>query len=663
MINSSDLLHISALSGLPCHNLPSGRFPKGRFALIDAVKRLQIAIFHQSKRGSAQAIHILPADLPPETRLALIQREMGVLQEDAPSPELWERLAQATSKIQERTRQRFEAVLMVEQLTFEGHSIRQAIMTTALEAGVAEQTVSRAWDAIQDVPRADWLPTLIPAYKAGGRSSDRSEEATSYFLGLLKDASARYPLKAAWRRTEKLAVKKGWAWPGYDTVRRWYQKDLSAGQKALLRSGRKALDQSFPSQKRTVCKETALSIVNIDGRMADVFVRWEDGSVSRPVVIALQDIYSRKVLGYEIAKSENADATKALLLRVFDEFGLFDAILMDNGRAFASLKLTGGAETHRFRWARVETDIKGIYPKLGISIHFATPAHGQAKPVERGFRDMAESIDTAPELAKAYCGHRPDAKPEQFNGSAVSIADFCAVYERDIAEHNARSGRRTEMAGGKKSFDMVFAESVAKRILRPLAPAQRRFFYLEQAICTVNTKTGVLASKGFRYWSNETQKALQPWRGKKVRMLFDPKARNLPVYVETLEGQLLAEVPCLKQGEFINTAHAQDHNRAKSRYKKAEAKKLEARMAMSAAKRRDLEEAHGLSSPVPSAPMPAAMVVAPAFGAPALRPTAQSAKPNTADDRRNVRDELTEMMRVAGEATGDGWRKRAAMRR
>ena len=469
-----------------------------------------------------------------------------------------------------------------------------------------------------------------------------------------------YPLTAAHRRTEKVATKKGWSWPSYDTIRRRFKGELSEGEKALLRSGRKALDKSYPPQTRTVAKESALSLVNIDGRMADVFVRWEDGSVSRPIVIALQDVFSRKVLGYEIAKSENADATKALLLRVFDAYGLFDAILMDNGRAFASLKLTGGSEAHRFRWAKVETEIKGLYPSLGIRDHFATPAHGQAKPVERGFRDMAETIDGAPELKRGYCGHRPDAKPEEFDGSPIPIEEFRAVYARDVAEHNARPGRRTEMAGGKKSFDEVFAESFAKRVRKPLVAAQRRFFYLDQTICTVNANTGALKSKHFKYWSSDSQKALQPWRGKKVRLLFDPAARDRPVSVETLDGQFLAEVPCLKRGEFLNTEHARDHARAKAQYKKAETKKLKARNAMSAAKRRDIEAECGFASPPAPAAVAAANVVMPSFGAPMLRPDDGASKRPKAMPEAGVLtpSDLNAALSRSNELTGDSWRQR-----
>jgi len=43
----------------------------------------------------------------------------------------------------------------------------------------------------------------------------------------------------------------------------------------------------------------------------------------------------------------------------------------------------------------------GLFTSLGCQIHFATPYHGQAKPIERAFRDMAKSIELDPRFAGA----------------------------------------------------------------------------------------------------------------------------------------------------------------------------------------------------------------------------------------------------------------------
>lgn len=96
---------------------------------------------------------------------------------------------------------------------------------------------------------------------------------------------------------------------------------------------------------RLVAHLQAMQIVNLDGRQTDFSVRWKDGTSGRAFVIAIQDVYSRKFLGWRFAKTEDADTTKAVILDVIDRHGLFDASRTDNGRAFASKKISGGPRT------------------------------------------------------------------------------------------------------------------------------------------------------------------------------------------------------------------------------------------------------------------------------------------------------------------------------
>ena len=88
------------------------------------------------------------------------------------------------------------------------------------------------------------------------------------------------------------------------------------------------------------------------------------------------------------------------------------------GTEFANKWLTGGTPT-RFRFKVREDDALGVLPQMGVKVHWATPAHGQAKPIERTFRDFAEDIALHPAFAGAYVGHKPDAKPEDYGSHCV----------------------------------------------------------------------------------------------------------------------------------------------------------------------------------------------------------------------------------------------------
>ncbi|CAI9120427.1 transposase domain-containing protein [Brytella acorum] len=384
---------------------------------------------------------------------------------------------------------------------------------------------------------------------------------------------------------------------------------------------------------RTIAHLQAMQIVNLDGRQADFFVRWNDGTVSRPIVIAIQDVHSRMMLGWRFAKTEDSDTTKAVILDVIDRYGIFDELRTDNGRAFTSKKIAGGAG-HRFRGKKTASnteEIRGILAWIGCKFGTSKPAHGQSKPIERGFRDVAEQIDARFEFKGAYCGHRPDAKPEDFTGAPIAIDDAEAIYNRELREHNERAGRRTEMGKGKKSFETVFNESFKHRIRKCLTAAQRRYFLYDRALLKPNKDTGALKSKGFTWWSRDHQDVLLQNSHRKVAVLFDPSDRSKPVMVLDTDGNLLVEaLPCLEKGRFDDTKDARQVARANAQIKKADQKALKARGLKTMTELAAIQKRVHASKPLPVEPVSEINVTAPVFGAPGPKPkTAPKAKGGT----------------------------------
>ncbi len=74
-----------------------------------------------------------------------------------------------------------------------------------------------------------------------------------------------------------------------------------------------------------------------------------------------------------------------------EAYGIPDSIDLDNGRAFASKKISGGAKT-RYRNKVNPDDPDGLLVTLGIKPKFVLPYSGQSKPIERAWRDLAENI-------------------------------------------------------------------------------------------------------------------------------------------------------------------------------------------------------------------------------------------------------------------------------
>jgi putative transposase len=240
-----------------------------------------------------------------------------------------------------------------------------------------------------------------------------SEDAWRLFLSLIERAAPDWPLRAAWRDVRDLARGKGWGWPSYPTVyRRWTA--LPPSNRRQLREGRaamvKATAQPVMRDKTTL---RPLDLVSLDGRTLDWWADFGDGRAVRPVMIALVDVASNMVLDYELARSENAAATVALIVRTCRRHGIFDRLYTDNGSAFAGHLVAGGAQ-HRFRTHGRRPDAPtppGVCEHLGIATTFALPGNARAKIAERSFATLSRVVDDRPEFAGAHAGHAPGASP------------------------------------------------------------------------------------------------------------------------------------------------------------------------------------------------------------------------------------------------------------
>ena len=204
----------------------------------------------------------------------------------------------------------------------------------------------------------------------------------------------------------------------------------------------------------------------------------------------------------------------------------------------------------------------GVLPLLGVEVHWATPFHGQAKPIERAFRDLAESISKDPRLAGAYTGNRPDAKPENYGSKAVEWELLEQVVREAIVEHNARPGRRTETARGR-SFDETFAESYRSRVVKRLAPSQRAMLLLASKPVKVRP-SNVIEVAGNSYGVDPALGLA----GQRVVARFDPDDLTRPVMVFSLDGRMLGEaMPTVRR--FDDHQEAQAFRREMRRARKA----------------------------------------------------------------------------------------------
>lgn len=530
--------------------------------------------------GADSSLPLLPAGVAPALPAATGDAPVGggaFLRDEAQAMRAVDDFYKAPKRVREEAERRMRLCLTVRELTLAGVSARQALQSVAAQASVPMRTLERWWYGQGDFPGVAgveprlWLPLLAPRWGKVHRDAEMTQAAWQHLLAdYLRPEGPS--LLACYKRVLAHAEKYHWQVPSYDVVLRRVKR-LPHDLVVLARYGREAFYRMFPSMRRSVAHLEAMEWVNADGHKFDVFVRLPErfqdvdkSRIVRPHLIAVQDVYSRKILAWRLSPTLNALSVQLCFADLIERYGIPDHALMDNGREFGAKAITGGAPW-RFRFKALEGEPLGMLPMLGVQVHWATPFHGQAKPIERAFRDLCEAIAKDPRCAGAYTGNAPDAKPENYGSRAMEWEAFEQVVAEGIARHNAQAGRRTETAQGR-SFDEVFAQGYAKRVVRKLAPSQRALLLLASEPVKVSRQND-FGLCGNRYGVDPE------WglAGQRIVARFDPDDLAKPPVVCLLDGAVVGEAFSLVR-RFDEQGAAQEFNRAKRQLRKLRREQL-----------------------------------------------------------------------------------------
>lgn len=556
----------------------------------------------RAARGGGLEYHV--DVLPIAARAAIASQGVAAIADvsDRPEPRAaaqWRWFEAASDLVKAEGRRRLEAIQIVDRLVDAGLTRSAAVASAAAQANVGGSTLW-SWIALIDgVAFADRLAFLAPRRGGGGAEATVDDRAWQLLVSdYLRPEQPTFS-SCYYRVLKGFAEPHGLAMPHERTLRRKLEREIDPRVVVARREGAEALRRMLPPQERTVLGLHALEAVNIDGHKWDVFVRWPDGRIGRPMMVAIQDIYSRKLLSWRIDESENALATRLVFADLFRDWGIPRACLMDNGRAFAAKSITGGAKS-RFRFKISEWEPTGVLTGLDIAIHWATPYRGQSKPIERTFRDLCDSIAKHPAVAGAYTGNKPGAKPENYGSRAIPIEEFRAIVAAGIAAHNARPGRRTETTNGR-SYDAAFAESYAAAPIGRATPEQMRLALLTAEDRTCDRTTSVVTLEGNRYWAPE----LVHHAGKKLTVRFDPDDLHGEVHVYDRDGTFIATAPAIERSGFFDKAAARERRALEKAHREA------AREAEKAAQLLAARDVAALLAPATAAPVTTPGVVRP----------------------------------------------------
>tara|TARA_R110002050_G_scaffold269917_1_gene412452 strand:- start:61662 stop:63815 length:2154 start_codon:yes stop_codon:yes gene_type:complete len=555
-------------------------------------------------RGGGLEYHL--SSLPSETQATLLRKQkpkplniLVIPDDKAPfsydEQGLWTHYDSKPQKQKDEAERRLSLLLQVMTLVeVGGMTLVKSFENVGLQNDVSWRTL-QGWyhgtagkHGVKNYKRQDWLAALIPGFVGRLSTANIDDDAWETFkadyLRLEQPAAT-----ACYYRLQRTAAEKGWTIPSLKTIERRI-KTIPRSIRIFQREGEAGLMRLYPAQTRTVQELHALEWINGDGYQHNVFVKFPNGEIGRPKTWFWQDVYSRKILGYRVDMSENTDTIRLSFGDIVEQYGIPEHATIDNTRAAANKWMTGGVK-NRYRFKVKEDDPLGLFPMLGVKVHwtsvFGGHGHGQAKPIERSFGvgGLGEYVDKHPRFEGAYTGANTISKPENYGEKAISIEVFLKVLQQEIIAWNAKTGRRTELGEGVKSFEQIFNESYQSSVIRTATKEQRRLWMLSAEAIKINKDgcfsldAGKATGKGRNRYHNAD---LFEYVGHKVVVRFDPESLHQNVYVYTLDGRFICDAHCIEATGFGNTEAARSFNKERERWKKATKISAKAETAMDA---------------------------------------------------------------------------------
>ncbi|QNG47397.1 transposase domain-containing protein [Sphingobium yanoikuyae] len=516
-------------------------------------------------RGGGMEWHL--SLLPDVAKAELVRRGIAWMpanDEDAVSiarqTQGWAWYEMQTDKVKAEAERRAAILDMFEGFIAAGMNRTAAARATHQSAGDSVGTIYNYLKLVKGIRRADYLPALAPRRKGGGKECEVDDGAWQYLKSEYLRPERPTFSSCCFNTVKYYAAPRGIEMPNEKTLLRKLQREVDPRVIVAMRKGMDAVRNMVPPQQRSKAHMFAMDMVNIDGHKFDVFVNFgKDAAgkdiIARPMMVAIQDVYSSMMLAWRIGETESALLTRLAFADLFRDYGIPNRCLMDNGRAFASKWVTGGVR-NRFRFTIREDDPLGLLPSLGIGVQFAQPYSGQSKPIERSFRTLADFIAKDIRCAGAYTGNHIDNKPENYGARAVPLDVFVQVVRDGMAAYNEREGRRTETTNGS-SYQQTFQASYETAPIGRASPEHLRLALLTGEKIKADRKDGSVRIVGNRYWSRD----LSRHAGQLLTIRFDPDDLTLPIHVYSMAGDYICTADRVGASQFDSVEDAKQQKK------------------------------------------------------------------------------------------------------
>lgn len=477
-----------------------------------------------------------------------------------------------TNEHREIGRGRVRVVAKMAELVESGRSVRQAADAVC---GSSARSARRWYAQVQGLPRGEWWAALTPRYSACATTEGpECHEAAWAWLLAHYLRSERPSFAVSYKDLRHTAERTHREWlplPSYRSLLRRLQREVPTTVQTYRRLGPEVADQRFvPAQRRDPSQLRPLEVVIADGHRLDVMVAWPTANggvkLERPIVLGWKDAYSGMWLGWAVDSSETSDLVRRSFARLATTWGIPERAMLDNGRAFAAKKITGGTAT-RYRFRVREEDEQGLLTALGVRVHWTLPYNGRAKPIEKAWRDdLVTRFARDPEFSGAYLGSTIDARPHDYDPKkAVPAARLLELLDAHFIRMNQETGRRSRVCAGR-SFEETFLARYAEGPVTKPTEEQRRLLLLASRRVGVAKFGSTIELHGTRFAGGF---ALAEYSGAEVVVRYDADDLSAGLLAYTVAGAFITRCEAITDVAFGSERDAETHARSQAAQRRA----------------------------------------------------------------------------------------------
>lgn len=468
---------------------------------------------------------------------------------------LWDAYERRPATVKQRAEKALSALVAYMQLRASGLGIPMAEQAIKESHKVHRVTLWRYIKATKKHPRQHWLPLLAPRYHGGKGRAEFTPEAYEWLLArYLNTSQTKCAVLIKELRDE--AARRGWVVPGDDTIMRRL-KEEPAWKVIGGRLGTKALERSFPAVERSFSSLRLHELWESDGRRADVWCRWPDGSVARPFIIIWREVRARLVLSVRGCLHPTADVVVQAFGNAMERAkAIPENAKLDNGHEYASKLFTGGQKS-RYRYKVKVGEPIGIMTLVGAKARWSKPAYGQDKPIESFWNFVANHCDQAPEFQGAYCGKDPKSKPDDFDRKrAIPLEAYQTKLASVLQFFNSRPHGGEGMGG--RSPLQVYTELLGTTEVKHPDPAHVRLYKMGVAMIKMDKRefSLKLTIDGYgpiRYEHPALAELPQSARDRKLQVYYEPDDPTASVAVYD-GGEFICDATPMDRLPFIEAS-------------------------------------------------------------------------------------------------------------